>query len=134
MAAGHGKDAVIKVTDAGATLRDISGFVTQGSLNQSADTAETTGLGAASKSYVAGQLDGTQSIQGIYDPTTYGYLAGIIGQIKAMEYHPQGTTATRPKATFNAIVTRISVEEGVGGAGTFQAEMQITGGVTWGTN
>lgn len=130
MATAHGSKAVFKITDAGATLRDISAFLTSAGMPRSADTAEVSTLGSLSKAYIPGLKDGTIPIEGPFDVTVDGYLQGILAASKAFEYHPQGTGTGTPKYTGNAILTSYEVSTPVDDAGTLTGEFQITGDVT----
>lgn len=134
MAATHGKNTVFKVQDSGSTLRDLSAYLTSDGLSREADVPETTTKGSNSKSYIAGLLDGTVSIEGTWDATADGYLAGILNLSRNFEYHPAGTAATTPKYTGSCILTKYEVSSDVGDVITFSGEFQITGDVTRGTN
>lgn len=129
MAAGHGKNAVFKITDAGGILRDISAYLTGANFDPTADVAETSGLGATSKTYVAGLKDATLGVDGLIDPTTDGYLFGILGLAKAWEYHPQGVVTGTPKYTGSGILTAYSPSTSLDDAGKFTASLQVTGDV-----
>lgn len=125
----HGKSAVFKVND-GTTLRDISNVVNSSSLSRSAETAEVTALGDASKAYIPGLKDATVSVEGYADVTTSGYLDGILGVSVAWEFYPAGNAAGEVKYAGNAILTSLEYGAEVGGAVTVSGEMQVTGDVT----
>lgn len=137
MAISHGKSGSIKVTDAGATLRDISADGTSVSFEQNGDVVDVSTFGASAKSYVAGLTDATMTIQGFYDNTaligSHTVLSGIVGLLKACEYGPQGTTTGLPKITFSAICTKFSPATDIGGAVGFSAEFQVSGTVVYTT-
>lgn len=126
----HGKDAVFKITDSGATLRDISNVLNTVSLSREVDTAETSALGDSAKTYIAGLSDATISIEGMADVTTSGYLEGILGTSKAFEYYPAGTASGQVKYSGNAILTSFESSAEIGGAVTVSGEFQVTGAVT----
>ena len=126
----HGKDAVFKITDAGATLRDISTVLSSVTLSREVDTAETSALGTSAKTYIPGLNDATISIEGMADVTTSGYLEGILGTTKAFEFYPAGTAAGQVKYSGNAILTSFESAAEIGGAVTVSGEFQVTGGVT----
>jgi hypothetical protein len=74
----HGKEAVFKVADSGATLRDISTVLNSVSLSREADTAEVSALGTDDKAYIAGLRDATISIEGMADvPATLTAFSGL---------------------------------------------------------
>lgn len=129
MAGQHGKDAVFKITDAGAVLRDISAQLTSSGFDFNSDVAEISGLGSTDKSYVAGLNDATCALDGILDATTDGYLFGIRGLSKAFEYYPQGNSTGKPKYTGSGILTGYSPNTPIGDAGKFTAAFQVTGAV-----
>ena len=133
MAFGHGSSAYLGVDDSGDTLRDLSAYLTSTGLPRSADVAEVSTMGVSSKQYVGGLKDGTIPLEGPWDPTVDSYLEGILGLIKDFEYGPQGNTAAQVKYSGTAILTSYEVATGVDDAGTWSAEMQITGDVTRGT-
>lgn len=130
MAAGHGKNAVFKITDAGGVLRDISAFLTGANFDETADVADVSGLGSAAKSYVAGLTDATLGIDGLIDPTTDGYLHGVLGLLKAWEYHPQGVATGTPKYSGSGFLTGYSPSTSLDDAGKFTGTFQVSGAVT----
>ena len=132
MAFSHGSAGVTKVADSGATLRDFSAYVKSDGLQQSIDTVETTVHGLTAKTYIPGLTDGTFSLEGFFDPTIDGYLAGIRGLTTTFEYYPAGTPVgvTKPKYSGSCIMTSYKTTGDVGDATTFSAEFQVTGAVT----
>ena len=127
MAFKHGSKAVFKVGNPTAT--DISQYLTTVGISRSADTAEVTVLGNASKAYLAGLKDATISIEGNLDPTINTTLSGLVGQDGTLfEYLPQG--GTTPKVSGSCVCTSYEISTPVDGAGTFSAEFQVTGDVT----
>jgi hypothetical protein len=136
MATTHGSKAVFKVQDSGGVLRDLSAYLTSAGLSRSADTAEITTLGSTSKTYIPGLLDGTIPIEGHYDPTVDGYLAGILGMERPFEYYPAGEPAStsKPKYTGSCILTSYEASTPVDDAGSISGEFQVTGAVTRATS
>lgn len=132
MAAVHGSKANLKVGDSGAVLRDLSPYLTSAGLPRSADSAEVTTLGSTNKAYIPGLKDGTIPLEGPFDVTADGWLDGILGlSARSFEYCPQGAgVASTPKYAGTCILTTYEVTTDVGDAGTFSAELQITGVVT----
>lgn len=126
----HGKSAVFKITDSGATLRDISNVVNSSSLSRSADTAEVTALGNDSKAYIPGLKDATISLEGMADVTTSGYLDGVLGTTTTWEFYPAGTAAGQIKYSGSGILTSLETGAEVGGAVSVSGEIQVTGDVT----
>lgn len=131
----HGKAAVFKVDDSGGTLRDISNALNSVTFPREAEVLETTSFGSSDRTYIVGFKNGTISIEGSFDATYDGYLAGILGQdaTVSFEYGPEGSTSTYTKYTGEAILTSYETTAGVGDVVAFSAEFQISGAVTRGT-
>jgi hypothetical protein len=135
MAFGHGKSAVFKLDDSGATLRDLSSYINEASMPREIETAETTTFGSSAKTYITGLTDATISISGLYDSTADGYLAGVVGQAATLsfEYGPLGSTGGYVKYSGECILTSYEVSSPVGDVVTFSADLQVTGAITRGT-
>jgi hypothetical protein len=133
----HGKSAVFKLDDSGATLRDLSAYLNDISLSRDIETAETTTFGVAgsAKTYIVGLSDATFSISGLFDATADGYLAGVLGQSATLsfEYGPAGSTAGLVKYSGECIMTSYEVSAAVGDAVQASADFQVTGAITRGT-
>lgn len=127
MAAVHGKGTEFKVDSSGGTLTDISTYCDNVDFpGLSADTAEVTGFGATSKSYVAGQLAGTISVSGAWDATLDAVMAGIVGKTGSFSHKPGGGAVTY---TGECICTSYQISATKDGAVTWSASFQITGDV-----
>ncbi len=137
MAFVHGKTAVFKIDDNGGTLRDISAYLNDVGFPRNIDTAETTtfGVSGSSKTYIVGLNDATISINGLFDATADGYLAGVLGQSATLsfEYGPAGSTGGNVKYSGECIMTSYEVSAAVGDAVQATAQFQVTGSVTRGT-
>lgn len=131
----HGKTAVFKVDDSGGTLRDLSDALNSISFPREAEALETTSFGSSDRTYIVGFKNQTISVEGSFDATYDGYLAGTLGQdaTVSFEYGPEGSTATRVKYSGEAILTSYESSAGVGDVVNFSASWQITGAVTRGT-
>lgn len=134
MATTHGKSAVFKVQDSGGTLRDLSQYLSKDGLSLEADPPEATTKGSNAKKYAPGLTDGSISVEGPWDTTVDGYLAGILNMERSFEYHPAGTGAGTPKYSGSVILKSYELEAPADELVTFSAEFQVTGGVTRGTN
>ena len=133
MAFVHGKTAEFQIDNSGGSLTDISAYCDNVDFPLTADTAEVTTFGDASKEYIGGLKDATISISGSWDATADGILAGIIGLAGSFEYGPAGSTGGNIKYTGEAICTSYNVTAPVGDKVSFSAEFQVTGDVTRGT-
>jgi hypothetical protein len=131
----HGKAAVFKIDDSGGTLRNISDSLNSISFPREAEVLETTSFGSSDRTYIVGFKNGTISIEGSFDATYDGYLAGALGQDATLsfEYGPEGSTSTYTKYTGECILTSYESTAGVGDVVSVSAEFQITGAVTRGT-
>lgn len=131
----HGKAAVFKIDDSGGTLRNISDALNSISFPREAEVLETTSFGSSDRTYIVGFKNGTISIEGSFDATYDGYLAGALGQDATLsfEYGPEGSTSTYTKYTGECILTSYESTAGVGDVVSISAEFQISGAVTRGT-
>ena len=133
MAFVHGKTAEFQIDNSGGSLTDISAYCDNVDFPLTADTAEVTTFGDASKEYIGGLKDATISISGSWDATADGVLAGIVGLAGSFQYGPAGTTGGNIKYTGECICTSYNVTAPVGDKVSFSAEFQVTGDVTRGT-
>jgi len=131
----HGKAAVFKIDDSGGTLRNISDALNSISFPREAEVLETTSFGSSDRTYIVGFKNATISIEGSFDATYDGYLAGALGQDATLsfEYGPEGATSTYTKYTGECILTSYESTAGIGDVVSISAEFQITGAVTRGT-
>tara|TARA_R100001460_G_scaffold24786_1_gene49772 strand:+ start:10060 stop:10470 length:411 start_codon:yes stop_codon:yes gene_type:complete len=136
MAFTHGKDSVFKLDNASGSLTDISAFVNSVDFPETADVAETSVLGASSKSYIVGLKDSTIAIAGLWDSTVDGILGAVVGQSATLsyEYSPEGTSSGKIKYTGEAILTSYSQSSPVGDVVSYSADFQVSGDVTRGTH
>jgi hypothetical protein len=125
----HSKDTVIKI----ATV-ERQGIFKDIEVPQEFEALDTTAFGDGAKTYIAGLQDGSFSLTGMYSRTEFNALIALNGTIVAVEYHPEGTATPKPKATFNALITKMAPKSAVGAVIELGIDMQITGGVTWGAN
>lgn len=145
----HGKTAYVAIAAAatGTTAVSLGNVCTSASLTRPIDTAETTAFGSTGgKSFVTGIPGGTFSIQGTMDPTVDAALTGLIGLDYAVgfEYGPGGNTAASGQPKFactgnlaangyaapGLILTNYQITAPVNGVVTFQADFQVTQGLT----
>lgn len=133
----HGKTAGYGLFDSSTTYRNITTYLTSISFPYSADTAEVTTFNTTNytKAYVAGNKDGTISIEGKWDTTIDGYISGIVGLSKGFKYFPATTDANSTAGDFinkngNAICTSYNVDSSIDDAVSWSAEFQVTGTVS----
>ena len=132
MAFVHGKSAVFKLDDSGATLRDLSAYANEVSFPRSIETAETTVFGNAAKTYIVGLTDATISVSGLWDSTLDGYVAPAVGQSTTLNfnYGPSGNTAGMVKLTGSCMITSFEVSAPVGDVVTYSLDLQVSGAIT----
>jgi len=137
MAFVHGKSAFFSLDDSGGTVRDLSSFLNDVSMPRDIETAETTTFGVAgsAKTYIVGLTDATISISGLFDATSDGYLAGVVGGTSSLSfvYGPSGSTAGLTKYSGECFLTSYEVSSSVGDAVQASASLQVTGAITRGT-
>ncbi len=135
MARKHGKTTFVSV---GGT--DLSPFINDSELNQTAETHDVTGYKDAagtdmSKEYIGGLTDATFTMDGFYDDGATNpsevlrplvEAAAAVAIIRRVE----GTGSGLPEQTFNAVPTGYTETAPVGGEITWSAEFQVTGQVT----
>ena len=131
MAFRHGSKAVITVNAV-----DLSAYCTSMDLAITQDTGETTAFGSTWKSYIAGTMGGTLSIQGDYDgtvttgPASAILLAQATAAAIAVVHKPGGTAVGQRTNSFNAFITSYAESSPVGGVITFKADLLPTGAIT----
>ena len=120
--------------DASTTYRNISGYLNSIECSFEAETAEVTVFSSSNtqKDYVAGNTDGTISVEGKWDSTIDGYMSGLLGKgQKYLRYFPATTDKTDAGIFVNykqyGIMTAYSPPASVDDANTFSAEWQMTG-------
>jgi len=130
----HGKDAAVFITDSGGTERNLTDVATSVGIPVEVETAEVTTFNDDDKVYVTGLRDRTISLEGKWDATVDGYLAGLLGgTARAWKVFPAGSAAGRPYYSGSAILTSYEVSAEIGDAIGFSAEFQNSGAVTRGT-
>ena len=129
MAFVHGKEGYIAVDDSGGTARDISAYVTsvEGFPGDTASHDVTT-LGKDTVHRSAGLDDLKVTIQGIYDDTVDGYLAGAKGLVGTVTYGPKGSTGGYQKYEAEMLLVSYKLSQPVGGMITWSASYEIASG------
>jgi hypothetical protein len=130
----HGKDAAVYVTDSGGTERNLTEYATSVGIPVEVETAEVTTFNDDDKVYVTGLRDRTISIEGKWDGTVDGWLAGLLGgTARAWKVFPAGSASGRPVYSGSALLVSYEVTSEIGDAIGFSAEFQNSGAVTRGT-
>ena len=131
----HGRLGDFRIDDSGATLRDISNYVSSVSLNRDAPEIDTTTFQDTAKTYIA-DFDGAElSIEGNSHATVMGYLHPIVGQAAGtFNWGPEGTASGKRKMTGECVCTGVT-ENAVpqGKQNMFTAKFRVSGSITFTT-
>ena len=128
MATHKGSEGTVKVGS--NTVAEISSFT----VNESAETIETTNLASTSRTYVAGLTSWDGSLECFWDETdTTGQGAMTSGAEVTLNIYPEGATSGDQYATGTAIITAISTSNGDNSSNvTASFTFQGTASLTWG--
>lgn len=137
----HGKTSYFALEDSGgATLRNISPYVTLVAFEQDNDTHDTTTFGNEAHTFITGLTNGKIVVNGLWDATAlvgtdtvFNGLVGLDGTSLTFNYGPQGNTAGQVKKSGECILVSYAESDPVADLVTFTATLQITGSVTKGT-
>src|SRR5690606_7978606 len=102
MAAVHGKNAFISVDG-----NDLSEYCNNIEMPREADTHDVTTFGNSSHRFVGGLLNGTCTLQGIYDSAAGGpqeVLEPLLGTACTIVYMPDGEGEGKVEKTFEAVL------------------------------
>jgi len=79
MAFVHGLHAIFKISNGSGVLTDISTFVRTVTMNRQASAVDTSTIGTVSRRYIAGQFDGTITLDGEWDQAVDVIFVAILG-------------------------------------------------------
>jgi hypothetical protein len=128
MATFKGNDGTVK-SGSNAIAQIISFTV-----DETADTIETTTMGDAAKTYVASFKDATATVETYFDDTdTSGQGTLTVGSSVTVNFQMEGDTTGDHKLSGTAIITGFSLGVSADGINTATYSMQISGGLTVGT-
>ena len=128
MAFIHGKGAYVSLNSV-----DLSAFVNEIQFNRSSDTHDTTTMGKNAHTYQGGLLDGTCTLNGIYDDGMTGPRATVeplIGTTTTLKHRPEGTGSGKPEDTAQVVVESYEETSAVADMIAWTCTLQITGDVT----
>lgn len=133
--ATKGASQFFSIADSGASVRDISASITDIKFPRNVDSVDTTTLGATSKAFQTTLTSNKITISGIWDSTTDGYLAGLLGfaTASAFVYGPAGSTSGLTKYSGSAFLLDYEIGAPVADVVKYTANFQITGTPTKGT-
>jgi hypothetical protein len=125
MAKIHGK-----VTFVSIDADDLSTYGTEVAFNQTADSHDVTTFGKNAHVKQGGLLDGTASINGIYDSTAStgprAVLTPLIGTVVELNYRPEGTGSSLPEDTVNVLVTAYNQTSPVADMVTWTVDLELS--------
>jgi len=128
MATFKGNDGTVK--SGSNAIAEIISFT----VDETADTIETTTMGDSAKSYVASFTDATASVETYFDDTdTSGQGSFTVGSSVTVNFQMEGDTSGDHLLSGTALITGRSIGVSADGINTATYSMQITGGLTEGT-
>lgn len=124
MAVHKGSEGYVKVGSPAVTVAEVRDW----SISENADTIETTSMGDAARTYVAGLTSASGSINVHYDDTdTTGQGAMTIGSSVTLELYVDADTY----ASMTAIITEAGVSSTTDGVVEGSFSFTVDGAVTW---
>jgi hypothetical protein len=128
MATFKGNDGTVK--SGSNAIAEIISFT----VDETADTIETTTMGDAAKTYVASFKDATATVETYFDDTdSSGQGTLTVGSSVTVNFQMEGDTTGDHKLSGTAIITGFSLGVSADGINTATYSMQISGGLTVGT-
>lgn len=111
---------------------DRSSYVRSVDYSRVQDILDATPFAVTARTYVAGLMDNTMSVEFCWDTTLDTHLNALLGYTTAVEfiYGPDGTTSGRPKFTGTFFLKSLSHPNKIGEVKVITAEFQLTGAVT----
>lgn len=134
-----GMQARLYLQDSSSTWQDFSQYATSDALKQKFDTIEVTvkrdsaGNVIGAKQYIPGLSDATIDLEGPWDPSLDGIIAGIIQKVTGFRYLPAGNSGpagTNVRYSGQAIVTAYEIDAPVNGEVKAKISLQVTGAIT----
>lgn len=124
----HGKVTVVSV---GGT--DMSIFGTSAEYELKSDSHDVTAFGQDYHVYSGGLKDSTLKLEGTYDDTVddgpRAALEDLVGTTTELIYSPEGTGASKPKRTWDALLVTYTETAPVADMVKFAAQFQGAGAV-----
>ena len=128
MAVHKGSEGVVKIlTNTVAEVRDWS-------LEETAETIDSTQLSDAAKTFEVGTTSWSGSVNAFWDETdTNGQVAMSAGASVTLNLYPEGATSGDTYGSGTAIISSISKSGGIDGLVEASFSFQGTGALTWAT-
>jgi hypothetical protein len=133
MAKYHGRSGALLLASANAGSPSSVANLTQWSISIDTDTADVTSLGDSSKSFVLGTKSATASLSGFWaddaDVPFDAFDQSQSGGTVTAVLYPAGTGVAK-YFTGSVWPKSVSVDDSIGGAVTFKADLVFNGAVT----
>ena len=128
MAVHKGSEGVVKIlTNTVAEVRDWS-------LEETAETIDSTQLSDSAKTFEVGTTSWSGSVNAFWDETdTSGEGAMTAGASVTLNLYPEGATSGDTYGSGDAIISSISKSGGIDGLVEASFSFQGTGALTWAT-
>nr|BAR32824.1 phage major tail protein 2 [uncultured Mediterranean phage uvMED] len=124
MAIHKGSEGTVHVgTDAVAEIRSYS-------VEETADTLETTSMGDTARTHLASLLSFSGSLDVYWDETDTAQIALTAGTSVTIKFYPEGTASSAKYYTGTAIVTGVSRSASFDGLVEASISVQGTGALT----
>jgi len=128
MAVHKGSEGVVKI------LTNIVAEVRDWSLEETAETIDSTQLSDAAKTFEVGTTSWSGSVNAFWDETdTSGQGAMTAGATVTLNLYPEGATSGDTFGSGTAIISSISKSGGIDGLVEASFSFQGSGALTWAT-
>lgn len=129
----HGKNTYFGLDNAAGSLQDISAWLKKVDNPVMVDKHDDTTFGSNSKTYAPGLKDGTISLSGVWSPTVETHFTGLLAlaATTSFVYGPAGNTSTFARRTGECRLVSYKAGSQEGDIIPFDAELQITGDITF---
>lgn len=124
MAFIHGKDTVVYFNES-----DYSTYFSSVDLSATADVAESTTFGNTSKTYIAGERDGTIGLTGFFDATADTQFASVYGSSFNLVVGHDGITTGKRASFAKSLITNYGVSSPVGDIVASSLDVQADDGL-----
>ena len=128
MAVHKGSEGVVKI------LTNIVAEVRDWSLEETAETIDSTQLSDSAKTFEVGTTSWSGSVNAFWDETdTNGQVAMSAGASVTLNLYPEGATSGDTFGSGTAIISSISKSGGIDGLVEASFSFQGSGALTWAT-
>lgn len=124
MAFIQGKDTVVYFNES-----DYSTYFSSVDLSATADVAESTTFGNTSKTYIAGERDGTIGLTGFFDATADTQFASVYGTSFNLVVGHDGITTGKRASFAKSLITNYGVSSPVGDIVASSLDVQANDGL-----